>query len=69
MMLITAIKHLIRESQKVTRTAVIDQVQNIRYAGVTGPISFDKNGDNAHGVFSIYTVRDGRWVLGKQVIV
>jgi branched-chain amino acid transport system substrate-binding protein len=69
MLLITAIKRLIRTGQEITRVAVIDQVQNTQYAGVTGPISFDSNGDVTHGVYSIYKVQDGRWVLFKQVIV
>jgi branched-chain amino acid transport system substrate-binding protein len=52
--LITAIKQLIRAGQPVTRQAMIEQVQHIQYAGVIGPISFDANGDIAHGVFSLY---------------
>ena len=69
MVLITAIKHLIATGQAVTRAALIDQVQHIQYAGVTGPISFDANGDISHGVFSIYAVRDGKWVYAWQVSV
>ncbi len=69
MLLITACKNLIRAGKEVTRAALIDQVQHIRYAGVTGPISFDVNGDIDHGVFSIYTVQDGQWVYVWQVSV
>ena len=69
MMLITACKNLIRAGKEVTRAALIEQVQHIQYAGVTGPISFDTNGDIAHGVFSIYTVQDGQWVYAWQVSV
>jgi ABC-type branched-subunit amino acid transport system substrate-binding protein len=53
----------------VTRAAVLDQVQHLQYTGVTGQISFDPNGDNAHGVFSIYEVEDGNWVYLEQVSV
>jgi branched-chain amino acid transport system substrate-binding protein len=67
MVLITAIKQLIRADQPVTREALIDQVQHIQYAGVTGPISFDANGDIAHGVFSLYRVQDGAWVFVQQL--
>jgi branched-chain amino acid transport system substrate-binding protein len=67
MVLITAIKQLIRADQRVTREALIDQVQHIQYAGVTGPISFDANGDIAHGVFSLYRVQDGAWVFVQQL--
>jgi branched-chain amino acid transport system substrate-binding protein len=69
MVLITACKSLIRAGQAVTRAALIGQVQRIQYAGVTGPISFDGNGDIAHGVFSIYTVQHGQWVYAWQVSV
>ena len=67
MMLITAIKHLFQTGQVVTRAAVIDQVQNIRYMGVTGAIAFDKNGDDVHGVYTIYAVQDGTWVTYSQL--
>jgi branched-chain amino acid transport system substrate-binding protein len=66
MVLITAMKNLIRAGKAVTRQHVLDQVQHIQYAGVTGHVSFDHNGDNANGVFSLYTVQGGRWVWVKQ---
>ena len=69
MILITAMKNLIHAGQAVTRAAMIDQVQNIQYTGVTSPISFDSNGDIAHGLSSIYTVQDGNWVWVKQIIL
>lgn len=69
MVLITACKNLIRAGKDVTRAALIEQVQHIQYAGVTGPISFDTNGDITHGVFSIYTVQNGQWVYAWQVSV
>jgi ABC-type branched-subunit amino acid transport system substrate-binding protein len=67
MVLITAIRYLIHSGQNVTRSALIDQVQNFQYSGVTGPISFDTNGDIAHGIFSIYQVQSGTWVYLEQV--
>jgi branched-chain amino acid transport system substrate-binding protein len=67
MILISAIKNLIRAGKEVTRTAMIDQVQNIQYSGVTGAISFDKNGDIAHGVFSVYEVQNGSWGYVQQM--
>lgn len=67
LVLIMAIKGLIKAGQPVTRAALIDQVQNIQYAGVTGPISFDNNGDIAHGVYSIYSVQGGQWSYYRQV--
>jgi branched-chain amino acid transport system substrate-binding protein len=69
MLVITAIRRLIRTGQQVTRAAVIEQVQHIHFEGVTGSISFDSNGDITHGVFSIYTVQGGRWVYTQQASV
>jgi branched-chain amino acid transport system substrate-binding protein len=68
MVLITAIKHLIAAGQPVTRAAMLDQVQHIQYTGVTGPISFDSNGDIAHGVFSLDQVQNGVWTFVRQLI-
>jgi branched-chain amino acid transport system substrate-binding protein len=69
MVLITAMQNLIKAGQAVTRSALIDQVQNSTYRGVTGPIRFDKNGDIAHGVYSIYTVQAGQWAYLQQVSI
>jgi branched-chain amino acid transport system substrate-binding protein len=69
MILITAMKSLIRAGKNVTRQSVLAQVQRIQYVGVTGPINFDRNGDNAHGAFSLYTVQHGKWVWVKQETV
>jgi branched-chain amino acid transport system substrate-binding protein len=67
MVLITAIKQLIQVGHPVTRAAMIEQVRHIQYTGVIGPISFDDQGDIAHGVFSVYAVRAGQWVYYQQV--
>ncbi|HJY81817.1 MAG TPA: ABC transporter substrate-binding protein [Candidatus Binatia bacterium] len=67
MVLIGAMKNVIKTGEEVTRSALIDQVQNSMYRGVTGTISFDKNGDIAHGVYSIYSVQSGQWAFFQQV--
>lgn len=69
MTLITGMKNLIKGGQDVTRSALIDRVQNSSYQGVTGAISFDKNGDIAHGIYSIYAVQAGQWVYFQRVSV
>jgi branched-chain amino acid transport system substrate-binding protein len=69
MVLITGMKHLIKAGREVTRDTLIDQIQNINYRGVTGPVSFDKNGDIAHGIYSIYTVQAGQWAYFQQVTI
>jgi branched-chain amino acid transport system substrate-binding protein len=69
MVLIAAIKSLIAARQTMTRATVIDHVQNTRYEGVTGPIAFDQNGDDVHGVYTVYTVHDGTWVAYEELNV
>jgi branched-chain amino acid transport system substrate-binding protein len=69
MILITSINHLIHLGQPVTRATVLEQVRQIHYSGVIGPISFDGNGDIIHGVFSIYRVQNGVWTYFETVRV
>lgn len=64
---ITALKHLIGSGHPVTRTAMIDQVQNIQYTGVTGAIRFDKNGDDVYNRYTVYFVQDGTWIPYARV--
>lgn len=65
---ITAIKGLISKGTQPTRANVLTAIAGTQYAGVTGNISFDQNGDNAGAkVFSIYKVDNGKWVFVKQV--
>jgi branched-chain amino acid transport system substrate-binding protein len=67
--LLAAITRLIQQGRAVTRAAVLDQVQAIQVEGVAGAIAFDRNGDSAHGAFSVYTVQNGQWVCMKQLSV
>ena len=41
MIIITAVKNLIKDGKAVTRANVRDQVAGINYSGVTGNISFE----------------------------
>jgi branched-chain amino acid transport system substrate-binding protein len=69
MILVTAINHLIHAGLPVTRATVLEQVRQIHYSGVIGPISFDGNGDIIHGVFSILRVQNGVWTYSETVRV
>jgi ABC-type branched-subunit amino acid transport system substrate-binding protein len=72
MILITAIKSVIRANLQIMhsdvgtiRRAVRDAVQHPEqpYTGLTGPITFDSNGDNAVAkTFTVYAVENGRWI-------
>lgn len=61
MVLIQAIQQLIQANQPVTRQTVLQAVRNTSYDGVTGHISFNANGDNGGGAFSLFYVVDGQW--------
>jgi branched-chain amino acid transport system substrate-binding protein len=66
--LIQVLKALISGGKTITRASVLDGVQNVDYNGVTGHITFDKNGDNsAGGIFALYVVKDGQWAFLRQV--
>jgi ABC-type branched-subunit amino acid transport system substrate-binding protein len=53
---ISAIKSLIAAQKTPTRAAVLSAVASAKYAGVTGQLAFDKNGDLAPTPgFSMYT--------------
>jgi branched-chain amino acid transport system substrate-binding protein len=53
---IGAIQSLLSAGKNVTRAAVLGAVTSASYAGVTGNLAFDKNGDNANPAsFSLYT--------------
>lgn len=69
MVIITAIKNLIKANKEVTRLNVRDEVAKIHYDGLTGSIYFDSNGDNAGPkVFSIFTIdATKQWVFKDQV--
>jgi len=59
---IAAIQSLVASGKDVTRTAVRSSVAAAKYAGVTGTLAFDKNGDNTTPIpFSEYTC-DGKGV-------
>lgn len=60
---IAAIKAIVASGKPVTRAAVLTAVTSAKYSGVTGTISFDKNGDNTTPAgFSLYTCdTQGAW--------
>lgn len=60
---IAAIKAIAASGKPVTRAAVLASVAAAKYAGVTGTIAFDKNGDNTAPIgYSLYTCdTKGAW--------
>lgn len=45
------------------RASVLPYVAHVRWHGVTGITSFDRNGDTRHPIISMYAVRSGKWVF------
>lgn len=60
---IAAIKAIVTAGKPVTRAGVLSAVTAAKYTGVTGAISFDKNGDNTTPIgFSLYNCdTQGAW--------
>ncbi len=57
MKVISAMKAIIASGRPVTREAIRARIANSSYAGVTGTIAFDANGDNAGSkAFSVWAV-------------
>ncbi len=63
---ISAIKSLLAAQKTPTRAAILSAVATAKYAGVTGQIAFDKNGDPVTPPsFTAYTCNaKGVWILG-----
>lgn len=67
---ISAIRSLLSSGTPITRANVRGVVAGIQYAGVTGQISFDANGDDTHSVFSLYGIdASEQWRYVRQIIV
>lgn len=51
------------------RAKVLDAMSNVKFDGVTGPVSFDEYGDTTNTMMTAYQVTDGKWVskLSKAV--
>lgn len=67
---IEAVNQVIDAGQVPTRANVLDKIAHTSYAGITGTIAFDANGDNsATQVFSVYKVQSGAWSFTRLVSV
>jgi branched-chain amino acid transport system substrate-binding protein len=54
-------------SRRAMRSGVVDALIRTHLRGVTGPISFDRNGDTTNLDEAIYTVQHGTWVFAATV--
>jgi branched-chain amino acid transport system substrate-binding protein len=63
---IAAIRSLVAANKPITRAAVLSLVASAKYAGITGTLAFDKNGDNiAPTALAVYAC-DGNGVWKYQ---
>lgn len=56
-----------RQANSVDPKRVTQALHEIRFAGMTGAISFNQQGDLNNPVFTIYEVQDQRWVVRKII--
>jgi len=61
--IINALKVSLKDAKDVTSTrpATIDALGKVSFAGVTGPVAFDKYGDTTSRVLTVYKVTDLKW--------
>lgn len=65
---IAAIKATISAGKNPTPSAVLASVSSATYHGVTGDLTFDKNGDNTSAIpFSVYSDTKGAWAYRASV--
>ncbi|MDH6127134.1 branched-chain amino acid transport system substrate-binding protein [Kitasatospora sp. GP82] len=48
------------------RAKVVDAVQKVGFAGVSGTVSFDEFGDTTNKQLTVYKVQDGKWAVEKS---
>jgi branched-chain amino acid transport system substrate-binding protein len=63
MVLVEAMKR----ADSIDPKAYLPELAKIRYDGVTGPISFDKNGDINGGTLTLYTFKGGKRELVRVI--
>ena len=56
-----------REANSVDTAKVTAELHKIRYRGITGAISFDKDGNLNAPVFTLYEVKGGHWRVVKTI--
>lgn len=48
------------------RAKVTQAIRETEYTGLTGPVKFDKTGQNVHTLNTLYVAQDGDWVLWDE---
>jgi branched-chain amino acid transport system substrate-binding protein len=56
-----------RDANSVDNARVAAELHKIRYRGITGSISFDKDGNLRDPMFTLYQVRGGQWRVVKTI--
>jgi branched-chain amino acid transport system substrate-binding protein len=52
----------VRQADSLDPRRIVDALRSISFRGLTGVVAFDAQGNPRHPVFSIFEVRDQRWV-------
>jgi len=56
-----------KKADSTDKKKYLPELANIKYDGVTVPISFDKNGDIYGGTLTLYTYKGGKRDLVKVI--
>lgn len=57
----------IRQADSTDQRKIVSVLRDIRFNGMTGPVSFNAEGDLKQPVFTIYEVQDQSWVVRKTI--
>ena len=62
-----ALVNAIRQANSTDPAAIVREMHKLRFNGVSGPISFNQEGDLLNPIFTMYEVKDMRWVPTMQI--
>lgn len=57
----------IRQANFPDRQRIVAAMRPVRHNGLTGPVAFDAEGNQAHPVFTIYHVKNQKWTPLKII--
>ncbi|KAF1044166.1 MAG: Leucine-, isoleucine-, valine-, threonine-, and alanine-binding protein [Herbaspirillum frisingense] len=62
-----ALINAMRQANSADPAMLAQEMHKLRFAGVSGPIAFNEEGDLLHPTFTMYEVQDRRWVPLFQI--
>ncbi|MBO9538497.1 MAG: branched-chain amino acid ABC transporter substrate-binding protein [Herbaspirillum sp.] len=62
-----ALVNAVRQANTTEPSAIVQELHKLRFNGVSGPISFNGEGDLLNPLFTMYEVKEMRWVPVMQI--